>query len=171
MANNITLDQIKVSSDYDLQPMYNDQCMEAHESPLTFDEIACNYYDPEDAGKYVSMHNVRKNFSIFSLNCRSLPKHWDQFKHLMAELSSSTFAFDIIGLCEIFDVKKDDEFILEGYSPLITNTRRKHNLDDDDHGGVGIYIKNELSYKKRPDISIFIPHVIETIFIEIQLKK
>ena len=41
----------------------------------------------------------------------------------------------------------------------------------DGHGGVGIYINSDLSYCRRDDLSIFIPHVIETLFIEVQLNK
>ena len=38
-------------------------------------------------------------------------------------------------------------------------------------GGVGIFINEHFSYKKRDDLSIFIPHVIETIFMEIKIKE
>ena len=34
-------------------------------------------------------------------------------------------------------------------------------------GGVGIYVKNGIDYKIREDLSLFIPHIFESIFIEI----
>ena len=35
----------------------------------------------------------------------------------------------------------------------------------------GIYINSNMSYFRRDDLSIFIPHVIETLFIEVKLNK
>ena len=35
-------------------------------------------------------------------------------------------------------------------------------------GGVGIFIKYSLDYCVREDISVFIPHICETVFIEIK---
>ena len=42
---------------------------------------------------------------------------------------------------------------------------------DDAHGGVALFINENLNYIKRDDLSIFIPHVMETIFVEIQYKR
>ena len=38
--------------------------------------------------------------------------------------------------------------------------------DDDMHGGVGLFIKDGIDYKIRNDLSVFIPHVYESLFIE-----
>ena len=37
--------------------------------------------------------------------------------------------------------------------------------------GVGLFIKNEINYRIRDDLSVFIPHVFESLFIEIGLKS
>ena len=51
---------------------------------------------------------------------------------------------------------------LTGYHKLIKRCR-----EDDSHGGVGLFVKENINIKLREDLSIFIPHVFESIFIEI----
>ena len=57
---------------------------------------------------------------------------------------------------------------LDGYHPLEFKTRSDLNSS---RGGVGIYVKDSLSYEVREDLSVFIPHVFETVFIEINIKN
>ena len=38
----------------------------------------------------------------------------------------------------------------------------------DGHGGVGLYINVTFTYFQREDLSIFIPHVFESIFFDVQ---
>ena len=38
---------------------------------------------------------------------------------------------------------------------------------DGPRGGVGLFIRDNIKYKIREDLGFFIPHVIETIFVEI----
>ena len=56
---------------------------------------------------------------------------------------------------------------IPGYHPLQFNTRTGSSSG---RGGVGMYIKDHLNFKHRPDISVFIAHIFESIFIEIQSK-
>ena len=51
---------------------------------------------------------------------------------------------------------------MQGYHTIIGRNR-----DDGPRGGVGLFIKDNINFIIREDISVFIPHVIETIFIEI----
>ena len=55
---------------------------------------------------------------------------------------------------------------LPGYHKLIARCR-----EDSPTGGVGLFIRNEINYIIREDISVFIPHVFESIFIEIINKS
>ena len=50
---------------------------------------------------------------------------------------------------------------LPGYHNLITRRR-----DDGPRGGVGLFIKQTVNYKIREDLSVFIPHVFESVFVE-----
>ena len=68
----------------------------------------------------------------------------------------------------IFKIQDILHYKINGYHNLLFNTR----LDaDDGHGGVGLYISETFTYSKREDLSIFIPHVFESIFFELQAAK
>jgi len=73
--------------------------------------------------------------------------------------------FSVIGISELFGMSHN-ECHLEGYHPLEFAVRNNSNMSK---GGVGIFVKNSLKYKHRPDLSIFIEHVFESIFVEIEL--
>ena len=105
--------------------------------------------------------NINNSLSFFHLNCRSLSANWESFYDLLCNLQSDQFQFDFIGMSEVFRCDRDPRLALPGYHAIITRTR-----DDDCHGGVGIFIRDHINFKIRDDISIFIPHVVETIFIE-----
>jgi hypothetical protein len=75
--------------------------------------------------------------------------------------------FDIIGITELFGMT-EGECYLDGYYPLEFATR---NGSNNSRGGVGIYVKNKYKYKQRPDLSIFIPNVFKSIFVEIIFGK
>ena len=79
----------------------------------------------------------------------------------------NNFLLDFIGLTEVFQIEKDQHFTLNVYHQLEYNTRPS---SDDTHGGVGLFINENLNYIKRDDLSIFNPHVMETMFVEIQYK-
>ena len=51
---------------------------------------------------------------------------------------------------------------LSGYHELISRCR-----DDGIRGGVGLYLKSMIHFNIREDISVFIPHVCESLFVEI----
>ena len=96
----------------------------------------------------------------------SLTAHWDDLRSLIHNLHSSSFSFDFIGLSETFKVDSLTNMTMEGYhSPLFrirTNCNR---------GGVGLFIKESYSYTVRDDLSVFIPHVIETLFVEFKISE
>ena len=76
-------------------------------------------------------------------------------------MSTNKFQFDLIGLTEVLKICDDVNYKLNGYHDLQFNTRPD---TDDGHGGVALYIKDNLTYVKRDDLSIFILHVFESIF-------
>ena len=76
--------------------------------------------------------------------------------------------FDFIGLTEEFKFYDDFNYSIQGYHAVEYNTRDN---SDDGHGGVGIYVNSDMSYYRRDDLSIFIPYVIETLFIEVKLNQ
>ena len=76
-------------------------------------------------------------------------------------MSNESFHFDIIGLTEIFKLNEGFNYSIAGYHDILSNTRHD---SDDGHGGVGIYINENMSFFKRDDLTIFIPHEIESLF-------
>ena len=78
------------------------------------------------------------------------------------------FFLDFIGLTEVFQIEKDQHFTLNGYHKFEYNTRPSSH---DTHGGVALSINENLNDIKRDDLLIFIPHVMETMFVETQYKR
>ncbi len=76
---------------------------------------------------------------MFHLNCRSLSSNWESFRALIGELNSGSFAFDYIGISEVFACERDSRLNLPGYHKLIARARY-----DDNRGGVGLFIKKTL---------------------------
>ena len=88
-------------------------------------------------------------------------------KNLLPTLSNNTtFKFDVIGLPEIFKPSQLIDYTIQGYHKPIFKTRDEN---DDCHGGVGLYIKDTIPLKERSDLSVFIPHIIESLFVEITI--
>ena len=95
-----------------------------------------------------------------------LSSNWESFTNLICELHSDTFMFNFIGISEIFRHSGDMRLNLPGYHNLISRSR-----DDGPRGGVGLFIQNHITFKIREDISVFIPHVFESVFVEVSTKS
>ena len=50
---------------------------------------------------------------------------------------------------------------LPGFHKLIIRCR-----EDDKQGGVGMFIKGNINYTIREDLSVFMPHIFESLFVE-----
>ena len=135
------------------------------DSPFTCKQTSRNYYTPDEFAK--TFHPTSKSLSLFCINCRSLNAHWDALKDLLYTMCVNNFLLEFIGLTEVFQIEKDQHFTLNGYHQLEYNTRPS---SDDTHGGVGLFINENVNCIKRDDLSIFFLHVMETMFVEIQYK-
>ena len=56
---------------------------------------------------------------------------------------------------------------IPGYHKLINKNRKGTSVNP---GGVGVYIKDSISYTLRKDLSVFIPHIFELLFTEVNKK-
>jgi len=99
--------------------------------------------------------------SYFHLNCRGLSSNWDSFQNLICDMHSDQHSFDFIAISEIFHCDHDRRISLPGYHKILTRCRETAK-----RGGVGLFIKNTIDYKVREDLSVFIPNVYESLFIE-----
>ena len=102
------------------------------------------------------------------LNCRSINANWESLNELFYNVTNSPFQFDFLGLTEIFKIHDHFNYSINGYHDIEFNTRHH---SDDGHGGVGLYVKSTVSYSRRDDLSIFITHVLESIFVEAKLNE
>ncbi len=120
----------------------------------------CPYMSPQTFRTNLDLE-LQSTFSSFSINCRSLNSNFDELKDLISQMTTAKFSFDIIGLTEVFTISPMLKYNIDGYHDLQYKTRNSNG------GGVGLYINNSLNYKLRDDLSVFIPHVMETLFVEI----
>ena len=88
--------------------------------------------------------------------------NWNPFHELIYNLSSDVFSFDIIGISEIYRCINNARLHLTGHHNLVSRCR-----EDGPGGGVDVFIKDNLVFKIRDDIGIFIPRIFESIFIKI----
>ena len=124
------------------------------------------YCTPDEVAQTIG--NENNKLSILSLNCRSINANWDSLNQLIYNVTTEHCRFDFIGLTEVFKFNVDFNYSIHEYHYIEFNTRDE---SDDGHGGVGIYINSNMSYFRRDDLSIFISHVIGTLFIEVKLNK
>jgi len=80
-------------------------------------------------------------------------------------MGSNIGGFGVIGVTELFSMA-EGQCLLTGYHPLEFATRNNSNSSK---GGVGVYIKDTLKYKKRHDLCIFIPNIFEPILLELNI--
>ena len=160
MEDRISLDHISTQPQYNLVDICNTDIDEddntIEDSPFSMITNTCDYYEINDVNLLISQD--KNALSMFSLNCQGLRSHWDAFCSLMIGNRNSSL-FDIIGITELYGMS-DGECVLEGYHPLEFKTR---STADSSRGGVGIYVRNNLTYTIRQDLTIFMPNIFESL--------
>lgn len=162
--NNTNFSQIRGNPDFNLSNILNileevtDDGMP--NSPYDLNPIECNYYEPHQLRN--TTNNFKNPFSYFHINIQGLNSKLENFKSLLCDMQTTDF--DIIALSEIFKITDDKHVSLPGYKFEYKSRPPPH----DSRGGIGIYIRDNLSYNICDTLSVFIPNIIETLFIEIQ---
>ena len=98
--------------------------------------------------------------TFFHLNISSLPYH---FLELHTLLATSEIELDIIGITES-GLKSNKSHLT---SETLPNYNIEHCPTDGLNGGVLLFIKEDIIYKKRNDLKIVKSKMLESIFIEI----
>ena len=137
------LDNLHNLSDYDI-----DENLNGH--------INSQYCAIEELG---SLEASDKEFSLLQINLCSLPLHHDE---LFGLLSIIDIDFEVIGLCEM-KLPKDIPIRLNTNIP---GYKFHHISSNSASGGVGIYVKSNLTFNKRDDLT-YCDNDFETIWIEI----
>lgn len=168
-VGNVELDQMRADPSYDLANLLASKYDNIEDSVQTeyLNHITnSQYYSPNEVSQI--FEDSQNLLSCFHLNCQSINAHWDNLTNLVHDLSSEKFAFDIVGLSEVFKVHKHFNYNIDGYHPFIYKTRPG---PSEGRGGIGMYLNKSLIYKIREDLSTFIPHVVETLFVEITIEN
>jgi hypothetical protein len=66
----------------------------------------------------------------------------------------------------LFQCDKYSRISLSGYHTIITRCR-----NNSPRGGVGLFVKDNITYTVREDINLFVSHVLESFFIETTLRS
>ncbi len=131
-------------------------------NPLQLLNINNKYFDSNDMSGQSKTLNKSK-LKIIHLNIHSLPDKFDRLKLL---LISTNFKPDLILLCETYlNDKNKHLYQLNGYQ-FISKARTNKAC-----GGVAMYIKNDINFKIRNDISPHEEGILESIIIEILNKE
>ena len=134
-----------------------------NDSPYMNQDNVCSYYEPYEFKK---LPKCKGFTSFFHLNCRGLSANWTDFNELINSMHDDEFSFDFLGLSESYSCKNDDRIYLPGYQTPIFQNRQ-----NDFRGGVSLFIKNGINFQIRSDLSVFIPNIFESLFIEYSDKK
>ena len=129
------------------------------DSPYTYSDHTCTYTEPSEFYKLNSDHRTKN--SCFHVNCRGLSSNWESFFELICDLHSELFKFDFIGISEAYKCGHDMRLQLPGYHNIESRSR-----ENDFRGGVALFINSDISYHVREDLSVFIPNVFESLFVQ-----
>ena len=122
--------------------------------------IFSRYYS---VSELTSINYNAHDFSILHSNIRSLSLHCDDIVNLCAQVNMS---FDIIDISETWNSTQNEilnNIKINGYSYYETKSTNQN-------GGVGIYVKNSLSSRLRPDLS-FTCSSFEIVWVELENKN
>ena len=138
--------------------------------PLELDNInrnlwndKCNYMDLEDC-KNLNPNNY--NLVVMQHNICSLLSNQCDLKNLLNNLSLKNSKVDIILLCETHLSKQTVGFVNIPDYTHVANCRSTHK-----DGGTSILIRNDIPFKRRHDLEVFIEREIESTYIEISAKN
>ena len=133
-------------------------------SPYDIVNSNCKY---DESGELKTLsYQLKSSWSYFHLNCQGLVAHWDNLYSLIRNMHTETFAFDFTGLSETYRTSSHS-LDLPGYHTLISRNREGTHAN---RGGVGLFIKDSITYTIREDLFVFIPHIFESLFIEVVNK-
>jgi len=134
------------------------------ESPYNLTHFDCSYITENS---YINLNHSATDFNVLSLNIQSLSSKYDAFKTFIYKLINSGCGPDVICIQETWQINSETEFNIEGYQPLVYKIRD----GGVQGGGVGIFVKNGLSFKINPNYSIFQDRVFESLFIDIKVSN
>lgn len=132
-----------------------------NENPINLLSIDSPYLDIEEIPGKFPLHDNNYLYQALHLNIHSVPEKIDQLKNMLHQFQNIKIEFDFILLCETF--LKDNTknlYNIPGYTLVCKNRQVLAK------GGVAIYVRDNIPFKIREDLSVFHEGEFETIFIE-----
>ena len=165
--DDLGIDCIRSSTLFDFKSKFNDT--EYNDNIYSNTDHNCSYYEVNEFKKEFVQGSCK--FSSFSLNIRSLPGKWSEFRDYIINLNSNNFKFSVIALQEIWNVPRGVCYNLDGYKPLEYKIRDPTGLNGNAGGGVGIWVDDDLEYDIIDKLSVFEPHFFESLFIKVRTSN
>ena len=157
---NLSINVLELNDVHDVAPLQDvDPDINAINN-IIWNNLRSHYYlEQSFNNKFKEKFGNKEPFSLFHLNVRSIPKN---FNNLEAYLLNIRTKFSIVGLTETWLNKANDGlYNMQGY------TQEKNYRTSKKGGGVSIYIKDNIEYIKRPDLTVWDKN-IESLFIEVK---
>jgi hypothetical protein len=129
---------------------------ELNDDPYFGLNIQCKYHDIK------SLSETVKEPIFLSINIQSLQSKYDQLLEFIFNLSNANIIVDAIAVQEIWDIKYSDLVNIPGFRPIVCKTRQ-----DKRGGGVGFYIRNNLTCSVIDHLSPFESKIFESITIQL----
>ena len=131
---------------------------------VEYDDVSfpkCKYVDPCDIRK-VTKNPSEFKYRVLHYNIRGLASHFDDFCLLLADCKEQGVEFDFILLCETFlNNINERKYAIKDYA-IEPNSRV--NMQK---GGICLYVKSNIEYRVRGDLSLFEEGIYESLIIEL----
>lgn len=125
---------------------------------LQINNITSQYFNENSLNKEIRVLDGKQHFSLFHLNIRSVPRN---FCNLRSYIQNLNINFDVIGLTETWLNKANSNlYNMNGY------VQRESCREGSRGGGVSLYIKEDLSFNVRNDLTVSNSE-FESLFIEL----
>ena len=164
--DNIGLDRVQTESIYDFKKSVgqnNDQNMMYNTMVHS-----CEYYELEE---FQNTFNCNGCFSTLSLNIRSLPGKWNDFREYISLLNRDKFKFSIIAVQEVWNVPLGISYRLDGYKLFDFKVRDQTRMNNNAGGGIGFWVDEDLQYEVLEELSVFESNFFESMFIKVKTGK
>ena len=150
---------IEINDEFDTPLTEIDPDMQFYLESNYIKNTKCDYYIEHTFVKNISkIHEQKRALSMFHMNIKSLPKHFDELQQYLNMLE---YDFSVIGISETWlNENNADLYDLNGYVTIKGYRKQKRG------GGVSLYIRDEISFATRNDLGFF-DSEMESIFIEI----
>jgi len=129
IMNNIELEHVKTNSIYDFKEIYDSYAYNVEESRHN-----CQYYEISEM--YKKFQEIESDhFTTLSLNIRSLPGKFLEFKNFLDSINFSKFKPAVICLQEIWNKPQYESFLLENYHDFQFKIRDKTGINSNQGEG------------------------------------